>query len=98
MKPPGSGCWCKRMWLHGQLPCLDWSEGYGWANAKVAKPWSLQKVLLLSVCSPGQRKLLSTDRINSNIPKGGTDSTWLYPSPQMFYNGEACIMGDTTFV
>ncbi|GAB4819127.1 hypothetical protein N2152v2_006173 [Parachlorella kessleri] len=35
---------------------------------------------------PGQRKLLSTDRINSNIPKGGTDSTWLYPSPQMFYN------------
>jgi cytochrome c heme-lyase len=36
---------------------------------------------------PGQRKLLSTDRMQSNIPKGGTVSTWQYPSPQMFYNG-----------
>jgi hypothetical protein len=36
---------------------------------------------------PGQRKPLSTDRMQSNIPKGGTDSTWLYPSPQMFFNG-----------
>ncbi|GBF89496.1 cytochrome c heme lyase [Raphidocelis subcapitata] len=35
---------------------------------------------------PGQRRLLSTDRIESNIPKGGTDATWVYPSPQMFYN------------
>lgn len=36
---------------------------------------------------PGQRKLLSTERQVSNIPKGGTESTWLYPSPQMFFNG-----------
>jgi cytochrome c heme-lyase len=36
---------------------------------------------------PGQRRPLSTERIQSNIPKGGTDSTWLYPSPQMFFNG-----------
>ena len=36
---------------------------------------------------PGQRKLLSTDRMASNIPKGGTDTTWVYPSPQMFFNG-----------
>ena len=36
---------------------------------------------------PGQKELLSTDRVQSNIPKGGTDATWLYPSPQMFYNG-----------
>ncbi len=35
---------------------------------------------------PGQKALLSTDRIQSNIPKGGTKSTWVYPSPQMFYN------------
>ncbi|PSC71026.1 cytochrome c heme lyase [Micractinium conductrix] len=34
----------------------------------------------------GQRKLLSTDRQASNIPKGGTESTWVYPSPQMFFN------------
>ena len=25
-------------------------------------------------------------RVQSNIPKAGTDSTWLYPSPQMFFN------------
>ncbi|KAF8071218.1 TIF3A1 [Scenedesmus sp. PABB004] len=35
---------------------------------------------------PGQRKPLSTERVQSNIPKGGTDTTWLYPSPQMFFN------------
>jgi cytochrome c heme-lyase len=29
---------------------------------------------------------LSTDRVKSSIPKGGTDDTWTYPSPQMFYN------------
>jgi len=36
---------------------------------------------------PGQTIPLSTNRANSNIPKGGTDSdTWTYPSPQMFYS------------
>uniref|UniRef100_A0A061RAZ0 Holocytochrome c-type synthase n=1 Tax=Tetraselmis sp. GSL018 TaxID=582737 RepID=A0A061RAZ0_9CHLO len=35
---------------------------------------------------PGQIKPLSTERETSTIPKGGTDSTWLYPSPQMFFN------------
>jgi cytochrome c heme-lyase len=37
--------------------------------------------------APGQRELLSTNREASTIPKGGTQSTWVYPSPQMFYNG-----------
>lgn len=36
--------------------------------------------------APGQRAALSTTRVQSTIPKGGTDSTWLYPSPQMFWN------------
>lgn len=37
--------------------------------------------------SPGQKKPLSTTRVQSTIPKGGTvDNTWLYPSPQIFYN------------
>eukprot|EP00878_Enallax_costatus_P005158 GHUV01005421.1.p1 GENE.GHUV01005421.1~~GHUV01005421.1.p1 ORF type:complete len:292 (+),score=56.01 GHUV01005421.1:385-1260(+) len=35
---------------------------------------------------PGQRRPLPVERVQSNIPKGGTDTTWLYPSPQMFYN------------
>ena len=39
--------------------------------------------------APGQLKALSTSRLQSNIPKGGTDSTWVYPSPQMFFNGTA---------
>ena len=37
--------------------------------------------------APGQRQPLSTTRETSTIPKGGTDATWVYPSPQMFYNG-----------
>ena len=39
--------------------------------------------------APGQRKLISTLRATSAIPKGGTDATWVYPSPQMFYNGKS---------
>ena len=39
---------------------------------------------------PGQQKLLSVERIQSSIPKGGTKQTWLYPSPQMFFNCECC--------
>jgi cytochrome c heme-lyase len=35
---------------------------------------------------PGQRRPLDTGRETSTIPKGGTSSTWLYPSPQMFFN------------
>jgi cytochrome c heme-lyase len=35
---------------------------------------------------PGQRALLPTERAASTIPKGGTSSTWTYPSPQMFFN------------
>jgi cytochrome c heme-lyase len=37
--------------------------------------------------APGQKDPLPTDRVKSSIPKGGTESeTWLYPSPQQFYN------------
>nr|DBA44777.1 TPA_exp: holocytochrome c synthase [Isoetes drummondii] len=36
--------------------------------------------------APGQKVPLSTYRQKSSIPKGGTDETWLYPSPQMFFN------------
>ena len=35
----------------------------------------------------GQLKTLSTERIRSTIPKGGSQDTWTYPSPQMFFNG-----------
>jgi cytochrome c heme-lyase len=36
--------------------------------------------------TPGQTIPLSKERVQSTIPKGGTDTTWLYPSPQMFWN------------
>jgi len=40
--------------------------------------------------APTQTVELSTERVKSNIPKGGTaDQTWTYPSPQMFYNALA---------
>lgn len=34
----------------------------------------------------GQDAPLPQERVQSSIPKGGTDSTWVYPSPQQFYN------------
>ena len=34
----------------------------------------------------GQLVPLSTKREESSIPKGGAGGTWLYPSPQMFFN------------
>ena len=34
--------------------------------------------------------IASSERVASNIPKGGTDDgTWMYPSPEMFYNALA---------
>lgn len=37
--------------------------------------------------APGQQVPLSTERVQSYIPKGGTEQeTWTYPSPQMFWN------------
>ena len=36
--------------------------------------------------SPGQLSPISTRREPSTIAKSGTDGTWTYPSPQMFYN------------
>jgi cytochrome c heme-lyase len=33
--------------------------------------------------APGQEVPLPVERVQSTIPKGGTESTWLYPSPQM---------------
>jgi len=48
--------------------------------------------------SPLQNESLSTNRVQSNIPKGGgSDQTWTYPSPQMFYNSLARKnkLGDT---
>jgi cytochrome c heme-lyase len=36
--------------------------------------------------APGQVEPLPVERVSSSIPKGGTEGTWLYPSPQMFYN------------
>jgi len=36
--------------------------------------------------APDQPFPLSTERIKSNIPRAGTDETWTYPSPQMFWN------------
>lgn len=35
---------------------------------------------------PGQKKPLSVERVKSTIPKGGTETTWEYPSQQMFFN------------
>lgn len=37
--------------------------------------------------APSQSETLSKERVPSTIPKAGTDNqTWVYPSPQMFWN------------
>lgn len=36
--------------------------------------------------APGQQAPLSTERVASTIPKAGSNGTWQYPSPQMFWN------------
>ena len=36
--------------------------------------------------APGQKNPISTSRQVSTIPKSGAGGTWVYPSPQMFYN------------
>ena len=33
-----------------------------------------------------QKFPLPQERVPSTIPKGGTEGTWLFPSPQMFFN------------
>ncbi len=47
--------------------------------------------------APQQSQPLDTNRVKSNIPKGNSDETWTYPSPQMFYNSLARKnkLGDT---
>lgn len=39
-----------------------------------------------SLPNPNQTILLDTNRVQSTIPKGNTSTTWIYPSPQMFWN------------
>ena len=45
---------------------------------------------------PDQEFDLPTERTVSNIPRGGVegDETWVYPSPQMFYNAVKRKGGD----
>mmetsp|Transcript_4763 Transcript_4763/g.5551 ORF Transcript_4763/g.5551 Transcript_4763/m.5551 type:complete len:297 (-) Transcript_4763:176-1066(-) len=49
-------------------------------------PTNNMPVVANQLPAPGQKQVLSTSRVESTIPKGGTAATWVYPSPQMFYN------------
>lgn len=64
-------------------------------------PTNLMPATAQQLPSPGQDAPLSTHRVVSGIAKGGTESSWVYPSPQMFYNslvrkgkGEAVLAQD----
>lgn len=52
----------------------------------VLDPRNNMPVVARQSMAPGQKTPISTSRQQSTIPKSGTGSTWLYPSPQMFYN------------
>lgn len=50
-------------------------------------PTNQMPVAAQQLPSSGQSMNLSKERVMSSIPKAGTDNdTWLYPSPQMFWN------------
>jgi cytochrome c heme-lyase len=63
------------------------SDPYSAITGQIVDPRNNMPLVANQQPAPGQRELLSTNRVRSTIPKGGTDSTWEYPSPQMFYNG-----------
>lgn len=52
----------------------------------VLDPRNNMPVVARQGMAPGQKTPISTSRQQSTIPKSGTGSTWVYPSPQMFYN------------
>ena len=56
------------------------------ADAVAIDPRNNMPVVARQGMAPGQRRTISTDRQVSTIPKSGADGTWVYPSPQMFYN------------
>jgi cytochrome c heme-lyase len=49
-------------------------------------PTNLMPATAQQLPTPDQPIPLPTHRVVSGIAKGGTDSTWVYPSEQMFYN------------
>lgn len=54
--------------------------------SKVIDPTNQMPATANQQKAEGQTKDLSVHRVQSSISKGGTDSTWIYPSPQMFWN------------
>ena len=59
------------------------SDGVG---GVVLDPRNNMPTVARQMMAPGQKTPISTDRQQSTIPKSGTGGTWVYPSPQMFYN------------
>jgi len=57
-----------------------------WKSADLIDPKNNMPLAANQQPCPGQVKPLPTERVASTIPKGGTQSTWVYPSPQMFFN------------
>mmetsp|Transcript_15702 Transcript_15702/g.34010 ORF Transcript_15702/g.34010 Transcript_15702/m.34010 type:complete len:635 (+) Transcript_15702:66-1970(+) len=55
-------------------------------NMPITNPTTLARN---SLPSPNQNVALPTERVSSTIPKGNSETTWTYPSPQMFYNALA---------
>ncbi len=82
----------------GKGPSTPAGEAKGTAGAPANKVYDVYsreidpKNMMAADPTPGQLPIagqkvpLSTGRVQSTIPKGGTESTWLYPSPQMFLN------------
>nr|DBA44775.1 TPA_exp: holocytochrome c synthase [Huperzia lucidula] len=74
-KQSGNYVWKMPAWLY-----------YGFPPSEEINPANRMPKRANQRPAAGQKELLSTSRQRSTIPKGGTDETWLYPSPQMFFN------------
>nr|DBA44782.1 TPA_exp: holocytochrome c synthase [Nothoceros vincentianus] len=72
---PGSDVWVMPSFLY-----------YGSDGPEEINPANRMPKYANQAPAPGQREALSKYRQTSSIPKGGTEETWVYPSPQMFYN------------
>uniref|UniRef100_A0A7S3K0L5 Holocytochrome c-type synthase n=1 Tax=Aureoumbra lagunensis TaxID=44058 RepID=A0A7S3K0L5_9STRA len=85
--PPTSGCPVK----HTNTGCPVQDKRYKApvqydVYGRALDPRNKMPVSAQQAPAPDQSIELSTERVQSNIPKAGSDDTWQYPSPQMFWN------------
>lgn len=85
----GEGCPVK----HNPSSSSSEHPEYNVYSQPIDKTNQMPKGVKTQMPTPGQKAEISTERVKSTIPKGGSTekegTTWTYPSPQQFYNALA---------